>query len=319
MTESTAVVPFTLGELTDLGKHQMMGIAEITSKITSTATCGDLDKVGVSLGKLLLQAKDYDPNHFHSGLFHLFAKTKQQLANHFATVDQQVEELAKQVGKEIDVFRRRIPELETMYAANQKYYTEIGDIIAAATKRVDEMQANPPAVDPNDPYSAQEIADWQSKIDYARKKIRDLEISRVLTSQQAPQIRMMQYNSASLAQKFDDIQTTTLPALKSSFALYIINMEQKKGAGLADTIDAATNEVIRANAAQLGQNTTAIQTSLNRSSITVETLEINQKALLDSLAEVDRIRQETRQQLEEERPRLEKLSTELAATLAKHQ
>ena len=96
-------------------------------------------------------------------------------------------------------------------------------------------------------------------------------------------------------------------------------MEQKKGAGLADTIDAATNEVIRANAAQLGQNTTAIQTSLNRSSITVETLEINQKALLDSLAEVDRIRQETRQQLEEERPRLEKLSTELAATLAKHQ
>ena len=318
--ESTSLTPFTIGEISELGKKQLNEIAGITTKITSVATCGDLDQVGASLSKLLLQAKEYDPSHFAKGggLFSWFAKTKQQLANHFATVDSQVTELIKEIDKQIAIFRQRVPDMERMYAANQQYYADLGDLIAKCNERIAVQQANPPEIDETDPYSAQKLNDWQTSIDYARKRVRDFETARILAAQQGPQIRMMQLNSASLAQKFDDISTTTISALKNSFALYIINMEQKKGVAFADAVDQATNDAIQANAKLIGQNTTAIQTSLYRNSITIETLELNQKALIDSISEVDRIRIETRKRLDDERPRLEQLGKDLAARLSQH-
>jgi uncharacterized protein YaaN involved in tellurite resistance len=107
---------------------------------------------------------------------------------------------------------------------------------------------NPPAVDQNDPMSGQRLQDWLTVASFARKRSDDLRRAQILADQQSAQINQMKLNSSALAQKFVDIKVTTIPAMKTTFTLYVVNMEQKKGAELSDQIDATTDAAIKKNA-----------------------------------------------------------------------
>lgn len=307
----------TTAEIGELGKSQALAVAGIADKITHVARAGDIDEVGKALNGVLMVAKEYDPSVFKGGgLFGLFKKKAQEIKNHFAHVDSQVDQLVHEADSRIALFQGRVGDLEHLYEDNEARYHELAKVIVEVEARIEWMRANPPAVDVTDSFSAQHLADWNAVADYATKRCDDLRRAQMLAQQQGPQIRLMAQNSGALVMKFSEIKTTTIPVLKNAFALYILNIEQEKGAKFAASIDDLTNATLLANAKKLGQTTVAVQTSLARSTIDLSTLQQTQADLLKSLGDVQRIRSEMQTRLAAERPQLEQLSQQLAQRLS---
>jgi len=179
------------------------------------------------------------------------------------------------------------------------------------------MDANLPVVDSTNPMEANRLSDWKMASAMGRKRADDLSRLRLLFEQQAAQVDQMKINSAGLAVDMADMKSTMIPALQSTFALYIINMEQKSGAEFSKSMKERTNAAIAKNSAALGQNTTAITQAMTTSNIELSTLQGNQQAIVKSLEERERIMSEMKLRLRQEAPQLEQLSRDLASTLAK--
>jgi uncharacterized protein YaaN involved in tellurite resistance len=264
-----------------------------------------------------MAAKGYDPNNlFKGGLFGFMKAKSAQITMKFDTVDKTVDRLVQQVDGKVQHFRQRVQDLEAMRVANEQYCQELIPQIDKAIQIADWMDANPPPADANDPATGQRLQDWLTVASFARKRGDDLKRAKILGEQQAAQIQQMKLNSSALAQKFNDIKVTTIPAMKTTFTLYVANMEQKKGAEMADSIDNLTNTAIQKNAQLLGENTVAIHTSLTRSNISMESLNQNFQAIVKSLDDVKRIHADMKQRIATEQPQLEQLSKDLTLKLA---
>lgn len=315
---STNIKPMTMEDIGNVGSAAANGSAQITTKITGIAKTSDMDELGTLLMETIKMAKGYDPASLQkSGLFGFFKSKISDFRAKFDTVDSSVNQLVTQIDQRIALFKGRIRDLEQLAVMNQQEHDKLTGEIAFINERADWMENNVPVVDPNDGFASQRVQDWNTVIDFARKRADDLRRLQMLMQQQAAQITQMKQNSGALAQKFSDLKTTTIPALKQTFTLYVINLEQAKGAEFADVMDETTNKAIQDNAAKLGQNTTKIMNSLTRSNISVDTLKANQDAIINSLNEVERIRSEMKMRLTSEAPQIEQLSRELSARLAK--
>lgn len=310
-------LPVTMEELGQIGGNAQTQLASVTSKITGVAKTSDMDEMGKLLTDTIMAAKGYDPsNLFKGGLFGFFKAKSQQVRMKFDNVDQTVQRLVGEVDQRIGHFRQRVQDLEQLRVATGEHHASLTPQIEHVKKTADWMDQNLPQVDPNDPLSAQFVQDWLTVASFAHKRADDLRRAQILAEQQVAQIQQMKTNSSALAQKFGDVKVTTIPAMQQTFTLYVINLEQKKGAEFADQIDTLTNEAIIKNAELMGRNTTAIHTSLTRSNISMDALKANYESITKSLDEVKRIQSEMKTRLATEAPQLEKLSQDLTARLA---
>ena len=317
-SSNNAVVVLTMDDADKAGASTQMAIADATKKITSIAKTSDMDELGKLLGDTLSAAKGYDPSGLTKDggfLKKLFGKVE-SLRQRFDHVDDSVNGLVNQIDQRINLFTSRITDLGQIAVQNRTYHDALSGEIAHLEGGVAYMEANPPVVDMADTFSAQKAQEWNAVVAWARKRADDLRRAQIVAQQQDAQINLMQQNSRALAQKFKDLKVTTLPLLQQTFTLYIINMEQAKGAAMANSIDDLSDATMKKNAAALGQNTVAIQTSLNRSNFSVEAITANHDAVIKALDDIERIRAETKTRLATEAPLLEQKSRDLAARLA---
>lgn len=299
------------------GEQSQRQIASATQSIVAAAKLSDMDELGDLLGQTLSAAKGYDPSKITKGRWFGFVKAKiEQIRQNYESADTTVQRLVGELDKRLMTFRQRVGDLERIASSNHQYHDSLTGDIVNLRECVAWMEANRPTVDPTDSFSAQHAQEWETVINYATKRADDLGRAQVVSQQQDAQIRLMQQNSRALAQKFDDLKVTTLPLLQQTFSLYIINVEAKRGAEFAGEIDDLTDRTMKENARQLGQNTTIINTALTRSNISLEAIEANHKAVVESLDEIQRIRGEMRNRLASEAPQLEQASRDLAARLA---
>jgi uncharacterized protein YaaN involved in tellurite resistance len=311
-------LPVTMEELGKMGAQEQTQVAAVTSRITGVAKTSDMDEMGKLINNTILAAKGYDPDNLFKGGFLGFFKAKsQQIRQKFDTVDQSVDRIVAEVDNRISLFRQRVQDLEQLAVANKQYHDALTPQIEQIQQMAHWMDGNVPTADPNDPLSAQFVQSWITVAGFAHKRADDLRRAQVLSQMQAAQIEQMKTNSSALAQKFADIKVTTIPAMKNTFVLYVINMEQKKGAEMSDQIDNLSDQAFKRNAELLGQNTTAIHTSLTRSAISMEALQANYNAITKSLDEVARIQTEMKQRIASEAPQLEQLSRDVTATVTR--
>jgi uncharacterized protein YaaN involved in tellurite resistance len=311
--------PLTMEDVDTAGKSTQLAIAGSTKKIMEMAKLSDMDDLGLLLGKTLTSAKGYDPAGIKPGVGGFFKKLMgigESLRQKVESADAAVNDLVKQIDNRMTLFTSRVRDLQQIADQNMAYYHTLEQEKLRMLAGVQYMEANPPAVDVNDPASIAVKRDWDSVIAWARKRADDLGRAQIVAQQQDAQIALMRDNGRALVSKFGDLKTTTLPILQQTFLLYVINVEQKKGAEFSDSIDALTNDTLTKNAALLGQNTVQIHTSLNRSNFSIEAITANHNAVIQALDDIDRIRLETKNRLASEAPLLEQKSKELAARLA---
>lgn len=309
---------FSMAEIGSLGGVAMAKSTAVADKVTGMAKASDMDELGKGLLSLLDTARQYDPSTWNKGILGVFKRWgSKQIDAHVSSVNTNVDKLVGQVQGQIGLFERRITDIEGLEKENDAVYVELGQVVAKANERIAWAEANVPAVDPNDPTSGQKVANWNDAVAFAKKKVDDLERSRTLCLLQGPQLAQVKNNSFLLTEKFKDLKANTLPAMKRQFALYVVQMEQKKGAALANNIDDAYNAAITANADLTRQNTVAIGNAMARSSIDMATLQAVTASVVGSIDDMHKIRADMQARLKAEAPQIAVLTQQVSAALAK--
>lgn len=310
-------------QVADLGSKAARGIAELAkrnSEITAVSV-GDTGQMGELLQRMVVTAKGLAPEQLAgkgimAKITGILGRTKERAIGQFRSVDSAISAIETELLAKAELHRRRIDDLEKMYVANHQYHDELTAAIQTIEQHAEEMRAQAPAVDANDPFSAQTRLDHDNEVQRLVKRADDLRRVQILSMQNAPAIRLMQDNARGLVQKFNDLRDVTLPAWRNTFTGFILREEQKADAVLTKTLDDATNDALRYGADLLRTSTQKIARSRARSVVSIDTLEHCQQQLLGALDDVQRIASEEAARLVAERPRIEALATELYAKVS---
>ncbi|MCL1796646.1 MAG: toxic anion resistance protein [Clostridia bacterium] len=197
---------------------------------------------------------------------------------------------------------RDIATLDRLYDENVDYYKQLCFYIIAGKEKMDKVQnedlpqLREKATQSGDPSEAQAASDMAAALDRFEKKVHDLELTRQISVQMAPQIRLLQNNDSLMADKIHSALVNTLPLWKSQMVLALGLEHSREAIAAQKAVTDATNRMLRENAEVLKQGTIETARASERGIVDIETLTATNQALIDSLTEVETIQREGRAQ-----------------------
>jgi uncharacterized protein YaaN involved in tellurite resistance len=271
--------------------------ARYTDDLLQKANGSDLDAAGEKLGDIIALAKQFNINSLDNpysripvlgGLFRSLAMSKQRTVARFQSVKTQVEALASSVESTAAQLARRDRDYEEMYRGLKTERDYLGVCLAALEIAIGDAQRRLIERDheSSDIEEAERKAVLTAGIHALQKRRDDITVLKQSALQMLPMIRVVQSNNLALTDKFATIQTLTVPAWKRTFLMWLAMQEQQETVKLANSIDDATNEFLKANADLLHENSVATARSSQRLVIDIETLKHVHDKIIDTLTDV---------------------------------
>ena len=269
------------------GSKPMAEIAKFSDTLLNRIKTKDAGEVGGQLSDLVLKIREYDPLSqeekttgflanipFIGSLFRQVEKTK---IDH-TTLTTQVDVIASHLDNSMVNLLRDNEQLAQLYDKNLDYYRELNLYIEAGkqflnqTRTVDLPALEAKAMETQDMLDAQNVKDLMENINRFERRLHDLNLSKTIAMQTAPQIRIIQSNNQQLAEKIQGSIFSTLPIWKSQIVLSLSLQEQEKAAKLQKDVADTTNQLLRKNAEMLQQNSIATAQEVERSIVDIETV-----------------------------------------------
>ena len=285
----------------------------------------DMGQIGGMLTGLVTQLKSFDvAEEKGGGLSKFFKKGANKVTAmkaKYATAEKNVEQIAGALEQHQVVLMKDIALLDKMYDQNLIYFKEITMYILAGKKKLRFVEENElPALRKKAetsglPEDAQAANDLANQCDRFSKKVHDLELTRTISLQMAPQIRLIQNNDTLISEKIQSTLTNTIPLWKSQMVLALGVEHSNEAARAQREVTDTTNELLRKNSEMLKIATIETAKESERSIVDIETLQTTNKNLIDTLDEVVRIQTEGRQKRTEAENELVRIEGELKAKL----
>ena len=280
------------------GAEAMSDIAQFADDLLSRVRAKDAGPIGESLTDLLVQVKSFDAGKMgkKSVMEHLpvigslFSASKRTMAQ-FNTVSEQIGEITTRLEDAMLGLLKDIAVLEELYEYNKKFHMDLNSYLAAGKARLDKAREEelPPLVAQaeasGDPMDAQKVKDFTDTMLRFERRLHDLQLSRVITVQTAPQIRLIQSNNQTLAEKIQTSILSTIPIWKGQMVLNLSLQGQQTAAHLQKDVADTTNELLRKNAQMLQQSATATAIEVERSVVDIATLRDVQSRLVSTIEE----------------------------------
>ncbi|HIT69150.1 MAG TPA: toxic anion resistance protein [Candidatus Aphodomonas merdavium] len=311
-------------EVLQYGAAAQQKLTVFADAALANARTKDTGEMGDTLADLVTQLQGFQPGEEKKGLFSFFRRGASQIANLKARYDKvtvSVDEVANRLEDYRIGLLKDIAMLERLYDENVEYYRQLCFYILAGKEKIETLrsgelqQARKKAEETGDPADAQAANDLAAAIDRFEKKIFDLELTRQISIQMAPQIRLLENNNALLADKIHSALVNTLPLWKSQMVL-ALGLENSRNAQRASqAVNDATNQMLLKNAQQLKEGTVATAREVERGIVDIETLTATNKALIDTLTEVESIQGEGRRKRAEAETKLREMEDELKTKL----
>ncbi|MFV5524249.1 toxic anion resistance protein [Acinetobacter variabilis] len=306
----------------EYGKNIATKTSSYTDELLNLVQNKDLDATGQKLNQVVQVAQQLNTSSilnkkkssgFLGNIISKFKGVKDNFDSHFNTTKEQIDVLVKEIETSQSGLKARVDTLDKMFDGVQEEYKQLGIHIAAGRLREQELQQEIAALTalPQDQSTTQKIYDLNHLANNLEKRISDLQVLQQSAMQTLPMIRIIQSNNLMLVDKFYAIKNITLPAWKNQISLAISLNEQKNSVQLANTIDDATNELLRRNADLLHQNSVDTAKANQRSVIDIETLEHVQNTLIKTVNDVIQIQKEGVQKRTEATLRLRALQDNL--------
>ena len=263
----------------------------------------DLGSVGDTLSSLVVELKGFDPNEQKKGFFGLFKKAGASIAELKAKYDKAEVNVEKVVdvleGHQITL-TKDIAVLDEMFKANMTNFKQLSLYIVAGKKKLEEVQnvtipaMQAKAAETGAMEDAQAANDYANLANRFEKKLHDLDLTRTVSLQMGPQIRLIQNNDTLMVEKIQTTLLNTIPLWKSQmvFALGLAHSEQAMQAQKA--VSDTTNELLKKNAELLKQTTVGVAQESERGIVDIETLKHTNQMLIDTLDEVVKIQNDGR-------------------------
>ena len=285
----------------------------------------DLGEIGDTLSNLVVELKGFDlEEEEKNGFFGMFKKASNRITAMKAKYDSAAVNVDKICnileGHQVQLMKD-VAMLDKMYAMNLTYFKELSMYIIAGKRRLESFrshelkEAQEKAARSGLPEDAQYANDLSSLCTSFEKKLHDLELTRMVSIQMGPQIRMVQNNDSMMAEKIQSTMVNTIPLWKSQMvlALGLEHSQQAMEAQRAATD--MTNELLRRNAEKLKIGTIATAKETERGIVDIETLRNTNATLISTLDEVMRIQAEGREKRRAAEAELGKMEGELKQKL----
>ena len=305
-------------QVMNYGSAAQKNITEFSDAALNSVRTKDLGQVGDMLSDLVIELKglNFDPEE-KKGLRGLFKKTSQNLASLKAQYDKaevNVDKIVESLEKHEITLMKDISMMDKMYERNQEYLKELTMYILAGKIKIEhlrnvelpEVQAK--ARESGLPEDAQAANDFANMIGRFEKKIHDLELTRTISIQMSPQIRMIQNNDTLMAEKIRSSIVNTIPLWKSQMVMALSLHHSEQAMKAQREVTDVTNELLTKNAQALHQGSVSIAREAERGIVDMETLKKTNQELIATLDEVRQIQDDgraRRAQAEEELGRIE--------------
>jgi len=238
----------------------------------------------------------------------------------YQTLARQVENISGKLEDAMVDLLRNISTLEQLFIRNRDYYQQINLHIIAGKLKIAQLQnTDLPLAQQQasgDARQMQTARDLAANIQRFERRLHDLMLSRTIAVQTAPQIRLMQSNSQSLAEKIQSSILSTIPVWKNQIALSLSLQTQRQAAKLQKDVADTTNDLLRRNAEMLQTGTIETAREVERSVVDIETLRDVQSRLLNTIEESVKIAADARQRRQEVEKELGTMETDLRTRLA---
>ena len=305
-------------QVLNYGSNAQKNISEFSDSALNAVRTKDLGEVGTMLSDLVVELKgmNFDPEQ-KKGLFGLFNKAKQDIASVKAQYDKaevNVDKIVEQLERHEVVLLKDISLMDKMYEKNQEYMKELTMYIIAGKMRIEELrnvelpELQRKAQESGLPEDAQAANDFANMIGRFEKKIHDLELTRTISLQMSPQIRMIQNNDTLMSEKIRSSIVNTIPLWKSQMVLGLSMYHSEEAMKAQREVTDVTNQLLESNAKKLHQGSVNVAKESERGIVDIETLKKTNQELIATLDEVRQIQDDgraKRQQAEEELGRIE--------------
>ena len=299
-------------------------IADFSESALENVKTKDLGEVGDMLAGVVTELKSFDEEEEEKGIFGFFKKGGNKLANMKAKYDK-AEVNVKKIcdaleGHQIQLMKD-IAMLDKMYELNTTYFKELSMYIAAGKKKLQDVattelpELEAKAARSGLPEDAQAVNDLNALCNRFEKKIHDLELTRTISLQMAPQIRLVQSNDTVMSEKIQSTLVNTIPLWKSQMVLAIGVENSSRAAKAQREVTDMTNELLRKNAEKLKLATVETAKESERGIVDIETLKATNESLISTLDEVMKIQQEGKEKRRTAEAELNRIENELKQKL----
>ena len=285
------------------GAASQKQISDFSDSALQAVRTKDMGEVGDMLSDLVVELKgfDFDEAGEKKGFLGFKRRVKKQIEElkaDYAKAEVNVDKIAEMLEKHQITLMKDTAMLDKMYETNQAYFKELTMYILAGKKKLEECKNETlPALQKKAetsglPEDAQAANDFANMINRFEKKIYDLELTRMISVQMAPQIRLIQNNDTMLIEKIQTSLVNTIPLWKSQMVLALGQYHSQQAMEAQREVTNMTNELLRKNAEMLKQGSIDIAKESERGIVDIETLTNTNQMLIETLEEVQKIQQE---------------------------
>ena len=294
-------------------------MADFSENALENVKTKDLGEVGDLLSGVVKELKSFDEEE-EKGFLGIFKKTSNKLQNmkaKYAKAETNVNQICKVLESHQVQLMKDIAILDKMYELNLTYFKELSMYILAGKKKLQEVREGKlqemirKAQASGLPEDAQAARDLESMCNRFEKKIHDLELTRTISIQTAPQIRLVQSNDTLMVEKIQSTVVNTIPLWKSQMVLALGVEHSTQAAEAQRKVTDMTNELLKKNAEKLQMATVETAKESERGIVDIETLKATNESLIQTLDEVMRIQTEGRQKRKEAEAEMVRLEGEL--------
>lgn len=299
-------------------------IADFSESALNNVKTKDLGEIGGMLSDVVMELKSFEADTEDKGLFGFFKKSANKLnvmKTKYDKAEVNINKICKVLESHQIQMLKDISMLDKMYELNKTYFKELSMYILAGKKKIVQTQEEelPKLVQKSNlsnlPEDAQAVNDLVAVINRFEKKIHDLELTRMISIQMAPQIRLVQGNDTLMTEKIQSTLVNTIPLWKSQMVLALGVAHSTQAAKAQREVTDMTNELLRKNAETLKMATIETAKESERGIVDIETLRATNESLISTLDEVLRIQTEGRQKRKEAELELNRIETDLKSKL----
>lgn len=300
-------------------------IADFTASTLGSVKTKDMGEVGEMLSSLVLQLKSFGQEETEKkGLFGITRKVRRRIEEmkaEYNKVEVNVNKIAEELEKHQYTLLKDAAMLDEMYKMNQAYFKELTMYILAGKEKLRQCkelvlpQLKQKAIESGKPEDAQAVNDYENMISRFEKKLHDLELTRTICLQMAPQIRLIQNNDTLMVEKIQTSLVNTIPLWKSQMVLALGLHHSRQAMEAQRAVTNVTNELLRRNAETLKMGSIDIARESERGIVDLETLKHTNQMLIETLESVRQIQEEGAKKRREAEAELGRIENELKQKL----
>ena len=302
------------------GSGAQKKIADFSETALNNVRTKDMSEVGEMLTNVVVELKKFNVDEEEKGLFSFFKRSGNKISTYkakYSSAEANVNRICNVLEDHQVQLMKDIAMLDKMYELNKVYFKELSMYILAGKKKLAEVESTElPAAQEKArrtglPEDAQAANDLSAMCNRFEKKLHDLELTRTISIQMAPQIRLIQNNDTLMTEKIQSTLVNTIPLWKSQMVRALGVAHSQQAADAQKAVTDMTNELLRKNAETLKMSSIETAKQSERGIVDIETLKTTNESLISTLDEVMRIQQEGRQKRQEAETELRRIENDL--------